>query len=307
MSFQTGAELYTLGFGSRPENVEIPHIDLRIPSTTDILYPIGKRWINRATQTEYVLTAITTIGGITSASWTLLGTNSGALNTLTTDDSNVVTPVAGNINLIGASPLSTTGSGADATINLSGTVSVANGGTGAVTLTAHGVLLGEGTSAVVATTAGTNGEILIGSTGADPVFGHLTPAAGIIVTEGAGTLSVGVSTGGFTPSSVSGTSSALAVQNSYIANAAGATTFTLPATAAVGDQILISGGTANTAGWVIAQNAGQTIHKENLASTTGVTGTATSAAHACETVCLMCITANTDFVILYSNGTVTLA
>src|SRR5262249_45009027 len=37
-------------------------------------------------------------------------------------------------------------------------ITVPNGGTGAATLTAHGVLMGEGTSAVVASAAGTSGQ-----------------------------------------------------------------------------------------------------------------------------------------------------
>jgi hypothetical protein len=45
---------------------------------------------------------------------------------------------------------------------------VANGGTGAQTFTAHGVLLGEGTGAVVPTAVGTNGQMFLGATGADP-------------------------------------------------------------------------------------------------------------------------------------------
>jgi hypothetical protein len=45
---------------------------------------------------------------------------------------------------------------------------VANGGTGAQTFTAHGVLLGEGTGAIVPTAVGTNGQMFLGATGADP-------------------------------------------------------------------------------------------------------------------------------------------
>lgn len=45
---------------------------------------------------------------------------------------------------------------------------VIGGGTGATTLTNHGVLLGQGTSAVVATAVMSNGQLLIGQTGADP-------------------------------------------------------------------------------------------------------------------------------------------
>src|SRR6185295_8895818 len=188
MTFQPGANLYGIAIGSRPENVEVPHIDRRPPAPTDILYPIGKRWIDTVAENEYVLMTIETIGGVTAAQWALLGGTSGALNTLTTDDSTVVTPLAGNINLSGAGSITTTGSGDTATVELTGltafnvlvgagtdtitnvapsatvgvplvsagaaadpvfgTAVVAGGGTGAVTLTNHGVLLGQGTSAV---------------------------------------------------------------------------------------------------------------------------------------------------------------
>lgn len=53
---------------------------------------------------------------------------------------------------------------------------VVEGGTGATTLAAHGVLLGEGTSAITPTAVGTNGQVLIGATTADP--GWVTPTAG---------------------------------------------------------------------------------------------------------------------------------
>lgn len=58
---------------------------------------------------------------------------------------------------------------------------VANGGTGVATLTAHGVLIGEGTSPVAVTSAGTTGQVLIGSTGADPAFGALGVNSGLTV------------------------------------------------------------------------------------------------------------------------------
>lgn len=48
---------------------------------------------------------------------------------------------------------------------------VANGGTGATTLTDNGVLIGNGTGAVDVTAAGATGEVLVGVTGANPVFG----------------------------------------------------------------------------------------------------------------------------------------
>lgn len=61
---------------------------------------------------------------------------------------------------------------------------VALGGTGAATLTSHGVLLGQGTSAVTATAAGTSGQILqSGGAAADPTYSTSTyPATNAINT-----------------------------------------------------------------------------------------------------------------------------
>ncbi len=55
-------------------------------------------------------------------------------------------------------------------------VTVAHGGTGDTTLTAHGVLIGEGTAAVVATAAGATNTVLHGNTGADPTYSAVVEA-----------------------------------------------------------------------------------------------------------------------------------
>lgn len=47
---------------------------------------------------------------------------------------------------------------------------VPHGGTGAATLSAHSVLVGEGTSAVTPITVGTTGQLLQGATAADPAW-----------------------------------------------------------------------------------------------------------------------------------------
>lgn len=55
--------------------------------------------------------------------------------------------------------------------NVTGTLAVANGGTGDATLAAHGVLIGNGTSAVNVTAAGTVGQFLgSGGASADPTW-----------------------------------------------------------------------------------------------------------------------------------------
>jgi len=74
----------------------------------------------------------------------------------------------------------------------SGTVSVAQGGTGATTLTANGVLLGNGTSAISATAVGSTGQVLVGNTGGAPSWATLS---------GIGVTSFSAGTTGLTPSS----------------------------------------------------------------------------------------------------------
>jgi hypothetical protein len=60
------------------------------------------------------------------------------------------------------------------------------------TLTDHGVLVGSGTSAIDALSVGTNGQLLVGSTGADPVFATANCATGLTCTLGAGTFQIDV-------------------------------------------------------------------------------------------------------------------
>jgi hypothetical protein len=57
------------------------------------------------------------------------------------------------------------------------------------TYTAHGALVGEGTGSIVAVGPGTNGQLMIGSTGADPVWATLG-LNGITATTGAGSLTL---------------------------------------------------------------------------------------------------------------------
>ena len=62
---------------------------------------------------------------------------------------------------------------------------------GLTTLTDHGVVLGSGAAAISVTAAGTNGQVLLGSTGADCAFGTLTSSdSSITFTTGAGSLSI---------------------------------------------------------------------------------------------------------------------
>lgn len=94
-------------------------------------------------------------------------------------------PGSGTVTSISAStgitltpdPITTTGS-----VGLTIPVVVTSGGTGAITLTNHGVLLGQGTNPVVATAVGATGQVLTGVTGGDPVWA--APAASSISLTG---------------------------------------------------------------------------------------------------------------------------
>lgn len=123
------------------------------------------------------------------------GTSSGmaGIGDFETDNAVVVTPDAsGTVTLTGG----TTGlvlNGSANTVTLAGTLIVANGGTGAVSLTDGGILLGSGTAAVTVTAQPTNGQLLIGSTGVDPVLGTLASADGSVTFAlGAGTIDLSV-------------------------------------------------------------------------------------------------------------------
>lgn len=87
--------------------------------------------------------------------------------------------------------------------------------------------------------------------------------------------------------------------NTYIANNASLVTLTLPTTCAIGKIIKIVGKGAG--GWRIAQSAGQQVIHGTVSSTSGATGT-TSSTQQYDSVEVICITANTLFVVSSSQG-----
>ena len=101
---------------------------------------------------------------------------------------------------------------------------------------------------------------------------------------------------------VSGASQAALMGQGYVPNNVGLVTFTLPATAAQGKELSICGKGAG--GWLLAQNASQTIHFGATSTTTGVTGSLASTQRY-DTVRILCVTTNTTFVVLNSLGNLT--
>lgn len=107
---------------------------------------------------------------------------------------------------------------------------------------------------------------------------------------------------GFTWSIVT-TSIAMQSSNGYITNSVSTINFTLPTTAAVGDTFRVVNFSAG--GWQINQNAGQTVYFGTQATTTGVGGYCAST-QLRDSVEIICVTANTDFVIIAGVGNINL-
>ena len=196
--------------------------------------------------------------------------------------------------------------GAGTTETLSGTLSTANGGTGASNLT--GILIGNGGTGPVTGQAVTQYDVLVG--GASNTITSISPSTATFVLT-----SNGVSadptfqaiTGGGLGWSVITASQTAVVNNGYIANDAGTLALLLPATAAIGDIIRVTG-INNATGWQITQNANQQIFFGTAATTIGVGGsiTSTSTQDSIEIVCVVA-GASTNWNVLSSVGNLTVA
>ncbi len=188
-------------------------------------------------------------------------------------------------------------------INIDGNSIISTDTNGDINITADGsgevVIDGVGWKSL------TNGQLFIGNTGAVPTAATLTAGTGISIANGGGSITISGSGGGYSWTEVTGTSQAMAVNNGYITNNAGLVTCTLPATAAIGDTVIVQGKGAG--GWRIAQNADQTINFGASPTTTGAGGYIEST-NQFDSVELLCITANTDWAVLTApQGTLTVA
>jgi hypothetical protein len=189
-------------------------------------------------------------------------------------------------------------------ITLFNDLDVTEGGTGVSTLTSHGILMGNGAGDINATAEPSNGQLLIGKTGDFPQLAQLQPGPGIAITSGAGSITVSAWGGGVSWT-VETVNLNFTVNKGIVANKAGRLDVTLPATAAIGDILEITG--INTAvGWRIAQNANQRIHLGATSSTVGVGGYVEATAIR-DSVKLVCVVAgaSTEYNVLSSFGNIT--
>lgn len=151
------------------------------------------------------------------------------------------------------------------------------------------------------------GEVtfLAGNTG-----GNVGPSgAGVIHVVGAGAVSVAgnpgtntltiTTTGEGIPWQFAIINTAMAINNGYIANAVGTVQLLLPAVAPLGSIVRVCGLTAG--GWQVTQNAGQQIRFGNALTTVGVGGSLSSTL-AGDSAEIVCVTANTGWLVLSGVG-----
>lgn len=149
--------------------------------------------------------------------------------------------------------------------------------------------------------SGTNGQLIIASTGAHPAFANITSTGGTCtITNGANSINVEVAEGGINWNEATVSLNAVS-NNGYIVKIAapGLLTITLPAVALQGSIIEISGYTAGL--WKLAQGAGQSVNFGSVTSTPGVGGSI-SATNRYDSIRLLCVTANTEWNVLSSVG-----
>ncbi len=170
-----------------------------------------------------------------------------------------------------------------------GTAVVAGGGTGVATMTTAYAPVCAGTTAT--------GALQVASTG-------LATSGFVLTSNGSSALPSfqAVSSPGITWSVITADQNA-AVNNGYICNKVGLLTLTLPATAAVGTIIEVSG-MNNATGWLVAQNALQQIFFGTSSTTIG-TGGSLASSNIYDSVRLICNVANTSWIVLSSIGNIT--
>lgn len=243
-----------------------------------------------------------TVTGLATANTGVLTTDGSGVPSITaraaltkTDDTNITLT-------LGGTPTTALLAATSITAGWAGTLSTTRGGTGTSAPTAHTLPVAEGASAFTFLGPLTNGQLLIGSTGADPVPAAVTAGGGISITNAAGSITISATGGGFPWTNVTGTSQSMATDNGYIANNASLVTLTLPTTAAIGTVQSVAGNGAG--GWKVAQNSSQNIHFGNQTTTTGVGGSLAST-NQYDQVTLLCTVANTTWVVTDSLGALT--
>jgi hypothetical protein len=144
-----------------PQGLYVPNpktvIAKRAPATTDVGYEFGTLWVDKIAGASYQMVMISA----GAATWITLGGGSGAVATLTGNSGGAISPVAGNINIVGGAGVTVTGAGSTLTIALTGGGTaidsfVPDAGTNPVVPSATGSVTMAGTANQITTTGGLN-------------------------------------------------------------------------------------------------------------------------------------------------------
>ena len=190
------------------------------------------------------------------------------------------------------------------TAGWAGQLSVGRGGTGAASFNTNGVIISNTTTTgALAALSLTDGQVVIGSSAGAPLAGTLTAGTNISITNGNNSITIAnTAAAGILWNDVSGTTQAATGNNGYIISNASQTTVTIPATIAEGLVIGVAG--KGAAGWILKANTGQTIHYGSSATSSAGSLTSTNQ---WDSVQVVCVTANTTFVVIASQGNLTVA
>lgn len=182
---------------------------------------------------------------------------------------------------------------------------VPGGGTGRTTLVpAHGVVIAEGVAPVNVSNAGTDGQLLIAATNADPAFASLVAGAGVSLTPGANSLTIAMVGVAVTWNLISASQALISNNGYFCVSPGGALSLSLPATSNKGDEIEITLDGATS--WTLTQpNAGSRIRIGNQQTSLGVGGTLASTAQG-DSIRLVCQTANNLWNVISMIGNITI-
>lgn len=81
------------------------------PSTSNLHFPVQKRWVNTTTLNEFILVGFTTVAGVKQAVWMNLTSGSNDISTITVSPGMVVSPVDNNVNFVAGNGINLSGSG----------------------------------------------------------------------------------------------------------------------------------------------------------------------------------------------------
>lgn len=171
------------------------------------------------------------------------------------------------------------------------------GGSGVANPAIYSLPVAQGSSPFAFVGPLLDGQVLIGSSSSNPVAANITAGTNITISNAPGGITISApGAASFVWNVVTGTSSAITVNNGYITNNAALVTLTLPTVAAVGTVFSVLGQGAG--GWQIAQNIGQNIRVGSVSSTSGVSGYIASTNFS-NGIHLVCISANTTWANAY--------